>query len=428
VLAATLPADTPIGKIKLWVSNGEGASRPQEIGVADSRPAIFTLNGEGWGPALRDAAQLGSQITLAVNGLNGKGPKVFVAGKQADIQGVSPRGVTFTIPQDAPTGCWTPVWMESASGSPSNFATIRITDKDKACEEAPGWPLKATTPGTRSALVTLHRVEIDMELTPTFPVKLYYESGSAVLFRAGSGPNTRFQIPPPNGTCTAGTGTVSQADLAPVLSLRGLRGFLDPGSSPLGLGAAVKVFPDPAKEPIEKELTETSTGEYSATLGGSPLFPRSLPLPRFFLTGSYNAAIERTKQIEPFRVPVDIPARFEWIYGSPATEVDRRLGILVRWRNAAPGRQMALIAFSADQSTGAAGAAICLASPGDSQMRIPPYALANLPPTRSPASLPLRFLILVSMPVSSGVPTRPEGLDEIRAAFLDIQATSVTFR
>lgn len=421
LLEATLPHDTPIGKVQIRVATGQGTSRPQEISVARTQPSIFTSNDKGWGPVTRDPVHSGERVSLRVNGLNGERPKLFVGGKPANVQAIQPDQLTFTVPNDAPQGCWTPVWMEAASGALSNFATLAITNSAGPCEDASGWPLRPTTPGRRTALVTVQRIATDLELRIGYPLRAVYESAAASFFRAGPGDVLRQQMLPPAGTCTAFSRMFLFADLRFYERILSLRDFLGGSKDPIDPGAA-QVFPDSDQSTV-RDLPLTDNAERAAQLGGTSMLAT---LPLFLNPGKYVLAAGGAGGLAaiPFRFEVAAPFESDV---SPVTEVERNRGLVVHWRDVAPGRQMALIALSADPWTGAAGVAVCLAQARDSEMRIPPYALANLPATRPQSNQPFRFLILVSMPASADIAI-PEWLDEVRSAFLDIQIKTVTFR
>lgn len=227
-LEATLPRETPLGNVGVAVTNSEGRSRAEQVEVAASIPGIATLNGEGWGPPSNATYRPGQPVTLRVNGLNETKPRVFVAGVAAP--GVKIRGeeLTFDLPRKAPTGCWTPVWIQSKTGETSNFVTISTSEKPagatepgasgnvgspdrlggragpvpasengRDCKQAPGWLGRRAAPGTRTGLAVLEKIRGQMEQAGRIQT-FDFDSGAAFFPGLGWGIRRSWSYCRPN--------------------------------------------------------------------------------------------------------------------------------------------------------------------------------------------------------------------------------------
>ncbi len=423
MLKAKLPANTPLGEIEISVMNVEGSSRPQKATVVASSPGIATVNGEGWGPATADTVTIGQRITLEVNGLNESSPKVFVAGKP--VHGVEVRGtnVSFRVPRGTPVGCWTPAWIESQSGTISNFVTLSVGKQADACEQAPGWFARRMPSGTRTGLVVLERISGTVEETGK-PLMFAFDSGAAFFFRAAQGKLVPLQLLPPNRSCTSYTGTFS-FDAA---SLLDLQQFIGSASAQLDAGPSVTVESDSGFRNWLKTYGRTQ-GAYTAFFGGTLPIMWGPGTDLVLKPGPYR--IQTSGERSDFgklSLTLAIPRSFDWINSSSIQQIDRSAGLTLQWKNLSSDRQMMAMAFNVDQETGAMASLVCVAAPKATEIKIPPAALADFPPTRPNGTLPLRFILLASLPAASPEQPPPSGLDDARAIFLEIQGKTVRYR
>lgn len=410
-LEAILPNDTPPGDLLLSVTTPEGRSRAESVEVASSAPAIYTLNGEGWGPVVDHAVERNASVTIRVNGLREPSPKVFVAGQRAEVRKLRPNELTFVVPRNAPEGCATPLWIESSAGILSNFASLAIQNRRSQCEQPEGWPIRAARDGARVATGVLTRVQVGLELVPGRPSNFAFDGAAGLFFMARASSPGLLESLPPAGTCAAYTGTFA---LSPD-DVFSLRRFL--GSYGEGLHQGPVWLEGEGQRRIS--LTTNGTGEYSALLSGKlPVVggPGGTP---FLIPGEYFLRNDR------FRVNVTVPPSFDWTNRSSLAEIDRSTGFEVTWTSS-PGRRMIVAAFSMDGETSATGSAICTTPANADRFQVPAWALANFPASSS-TGLPVRMVVLISVPAPSSQ-NAVNGFDEFRAAFLEIQATTVRFR
>lgn len=417
LLTATLPAGLPSGDVSIAVETSQGRSRAEIVPAAASSPAIVTLNGEGWGPAHDTTVRRGQKIRIRVDGLHEPRPKVFIGGVQARRVSVRGQEVAFIIPRNAPVGCWTPFWIESATGGISNFATLPVAAGKGECEQQRGWVSQQVSEGSRNAVLILSRVSGMAEIVAGRPQEFGFDSGAAFVYQAAKGNPVLLQLLPAAGTCTNYAGTFV-FDPRPFFSLQG---FMGPISQTLSPGSPVRVG-NGIRE-AELDLDEGLRGFYTKILGGVvPVIwgPRT---PLFFDPGTYKVATGG------FQATVPVPPRFTWQNAAQLSEIDRKAGYEFTWNGLDADRQMAIVAFSVDQNTSAMGTVVCLAPPGAARFKIPPAAMSNFPATQPASPLPLRLVMLLSMPLQSSKPAEPvKDFDSVRAMFIEVQARTVKFR
>lgn len=422
-LEMTLPASIQEGEFGLAVINSEGKSRVEPAEAVRSAAGIETTNGRGWGPAADGVFPPGSKALLHVNGLNEPRPRVWVAGVEAKKVRRDGTRVTFEIPRDAPGGCWTPVWIESSSGALSNFATLSISGRKESCTQAPGWFARRTPEGHRQGVVALQRIRGHLEQGGP-DSNFLFDSGAAFFFRSAAGPTPVFQMLPPASSCLAYGDTVSYSNLA----LTRVEDLMGSSLAPLRAGKLVTIEPkEGMPKAIEPQGGSQWAGFYAGFLGG--MMPRQIGAtpPPFFTSNPLSVTSDGGEDVGPFQAEVVMPPAFHWTGMDQLQEIDRKAGVELGWSNFSKDRQMVVFAASVDIDTSSLGVALCVAPPGAETIRIPPYALANFPATgRSP--LPLRFVLLASIPATDGSQKAPAGLDELRVLYMDIEGKVVRWR
>ena len=420
-LEVQFPADTPVGQVEIKVSNAQGSSRAHIVEVVPSSPGILTLNGEGWGPVSKTPAQPGGNVTIQVNGLNERRPKVVVGGIVSPRVSTRGQEITFQVPVKAPHGCWTPLWIESATGGLSNFATIAIEDRQHACDPIEGWPPRPVSANVREGIIVLARVQGSVEFPRGTPSQFNFNGGTGLFFKTGSGELTPPQILPPAGTCTAYTSPFA-FDLGNFLSIQR---FFGQYQSPLSVGPSIVIDNGTEQRSLDGGKVP---GPYFGFLGGAAPLMKSSPDPAFLKEGSYVIRSDGSEQIEKLNFGLDVPPPFEWLEQSTLATIDRSAGVELHWRDQPSNRQMVFIALSVDQNSAAMGTCVCVAAPDATRMSVPAYAFANFPATQSNETLPFRFVLLGSISSARQTLDPPKGLDEMRAVFADIRVKNIVFR
>lgn len=415
-IEAVLPSDTPMGEVGIAISNGLGTSRVEKAAITSSAPGIYTLNHEGWGPIAARSFVPKDRVTMRVNGLRDRHPRVFLAGRRMSGVLVKQAEVSFLVPKDATSACWTPLWIESESGTLSNFVTISVARaKGDECQETDGWPIHRARPGARAGIVLLSRVQGSLELQPGRPTSFAFDGGEADFFQAKDAPPTALQALPPEEACTAYTG-VFAFDPSGLFSAH--QSFGEFGTP---LDAGTLAVHNDQRTSI---LPGMWAGVYSAMFGGRLPIPPGPARPLFLEPGDYQVRAEGSSQIGNLELRINVPAPFEW-RNSDLTEIDRAKGVELSWGDLGPDRRMVLAALSVNTDTSAMGGLLCLPPAGASRMRIPPYALANFPETAA-AGLPARLIVLISIPRKSKV--EADRLDDARALFLELHAKTVSYK
>src|ERR1700693_4514947 len=180
---AIMPSKAPLGMASVQVVVNNAHSNMAPVQIVPSAFGTFTAKGTGIGPGVlynfvaqnnqpinstNVTAKPGQVITLWGTGLGpvsadnvapaaGNLPvqvQVFVGGHPATVQysgrstccsGVDQ--IVFTVPSNAPSGCWVPVYVKTAGTITSNFVTMAI-------EPTPGVCTTDVLPQVTSAFVT----------------------------------------------------------------------------------------------------------------------------------------------------------------------------------------------------------------------------------------------------------------------------------
>ncbi|MBZ5726840.1 MAG: beta-propeller fold lactonase family protein [Acidobacteriia bacterium] len=225
-VAAILPSSTPVGDGTLTVTYNNRTSPPIPIKVVGGSAGIFTRNQGGSGPAIAqnynsgtdqplngvtEAAHPGQTMVLWATGL---GPvsfdetnppagqsarnnvEVWVGSKRANVFYSGRSGfpaidqINFTLPADAPLGCYVPVAVR-LGGAPavvSNFATIAISSQGKICSDAHGlssndWAALQSRGTLNVGLIQLMRINVTADIPGLGSGSGLVDSGWAEIFR-----------------------------------------------------------------------------------------------------------------------------------------------------------------------------------------------------------------------------------------------------
>jgi uncharacterized protein (TIGR03437 family) len=238
---AIMPSNAPLGMVSMVVSFNNVRSNPSPVQVVNSSFGIYAISSGGFGPgvlqnfnsptdqpvnSLAISAQLGQVITLWGTGLGpvsfadnvaptpGSLPtpvEVFVGGKAA-VVAYSSRSpccsgtdqIVFTVPADAPAGCWTPVQVRTEKTIVSNSVTMAIgASAGSPCAEAGNPFATKFAAGGKLGWLNLFRLTVRKQPTGlTIDTTADYSSST---FRNESGGqfvyNPLYSLPP-LGACT----------------------------------------------------------------------------------------------------------------------------------------------------------------------------------------------------------------------------------
>ena len=108
--------------------------------------------------------------------------------------------------------------------------------------------------------------------------------------------------------------------------------------------------------------------------------------------------------------------------------IDRRAGVLLRWRPL-PREGVLLIALTSIDPSGVAwGACYCAAAAAVGSFAIPPAILGNLPASHPSPTVPMPSLVLSFVPLRNQQPLHATGLDNGMAISLFAQSLAIQVR
>ncbi len=446
---AIMPSNAPLGSVAVRVRYNNTPSNFIPVRVAENSPGLISARGTGLGPGviqnfvtqseqpvntLQVPARPGQVVTLWATGLGAvaddtvaptaadlpAGVEIFVGGRAAKklYAGRAPccagtDQIVFQLPDDAPLGCWTPVYVRVAGRAVSNTVTMAITADGSPCQPrtragaalVAGGKLGVLAP-LRSEIVQPDPVRA-LTLRSDFLIARFgQEAGGALSF------NPLFSLPPA-GSCTAYAGSgdwftadplfdedpgVKTLSAAPITVSAGDRQamFTTP-FSPLALGYLGSINPS------------QSTMDTTMLTGGAAVTIRSA-------AGADVGAIETA---------VTLPEDPVWTNRDSLEEIDRSAGFTVNFTGGS-GQTIAVVGGSVDLPTNSSAVFVCMAAPGAASVTVPPGVLTNLPPGRGSTLESKAVVFLVAGGASTSFTAG--GLDTGVAAPVTIHGKAVTVK
>ncbi len=453
---AIMPSNAPLGAASLRITYQNARSNPVPVVVADSAVGIFTATGAGVGPGIVQnfvsadnlpinapavTARPGQAVILWATGLGpvsndtiappaGNRPvkvEVFVGGVQAAVSysGRAPccagtDQIVFTVPPDAPTGCWVPVYVRTAGTTVSNAVTIGVDGEGKACSDAQNpvssLVVNAGKLGGFLAIRGTTRQDVGVERPVDVTADFQLSFGADI-------PATPYPFHPggshpPPGTCTA-------------YSIGGdLLGR--PGSLPGNFPAGAAINPGPLYTITGPSGSRTGTavipGTPIAYLGGAistGLIQNTL----FLEPGSYTVAgVGGPGGVGPFAGKFSVPQPLTWTNRDQLMNVNRSQPLTVTWSGGSPDQNIAIIGVGEDLPANASTAFFCVAPTGANSFTVPPIMMSNIPPTRGNVLKSKSVLYLVSITSSNFNQVSASGLDAAAAVYAYVAGKTVVFR
>lgn len=400
---AILPSATPLGDISLQVSFNGQSSNWVPVHVVDHAPGVFTATGLGRGWAIfqnfvspanqplnsgTTAATPGQAGTLwltgsgAIDGADGDTPpvgdlpynvEIFIGGRPVTRKLYSGRApaisgldqYVFFIPDDAPTGCFVPVYVRVA-GAVSNSTTMAIMPQGGTCSDAHNPIAAALVKGGKIVHGLLFRGSTNAGEFAGIDLSFSIDKAAVRTMEERGGPFAfdPFLAMPPQGTCT------SYSMSGNILTT----GFqMSSGGRALDLGTLSANLAD-----RNVALTALQPGLFNTILGGG--YPTGPPL--FLGSGTPSLRASGGADGRSFDVPVAPGPTL----GSPnldaLTTIGRASASSVSW-TAQSGVSAFLAGGVYDQPANSSGLFLCVSAPGASTLRVPDYVLSNLPATRA---------------------------------------------
>ena len=401
---ALMPSNAPLGMDSMVVTYNNIRSNPAPVKIVNSTFGIFAVSGGGFGPgvlqnfnsqtdqpvnSLTVPAQPGQTIILWGTGL---GPvtfpdnvaptpgslmtpvEVFVGGVSAPIaySGRSPccsgiDQIVFTVPANAPQGCWVPVQVRTEGAIPSNAVTMAIGPSGSACSETANPYANKFAAGGKLGWINLFR-EAERTTLYGLTVDTTKEYSSAV-FRSEPGGqfayNPLYSLPP-IGTCTTTTGP---GDLF-------FKGNI-PGT--FSAGKNLEAGPSLAVGPRRQPLTASTNAAFSP-LGwfqtGITTFTSTLVLN----PGSINLVGNAGKDVGSFQAGVPIPTPLTWTNRDQVNSpISRTQPLTVNYSGVPSGHTVLIVGGYFSPSVNATAMFICTASGTSTSFTVPSYILEQIP-------------------------------------------------
>jgi uncharacterized protein (TIGR03437 family) len=454
---AIMPSNAPLGAAALQVSFNNAHSNMSPVRITNNAFGIVTALGTGMGPGILQnfvsatnqptnsptiSAQPGQAITLWGTGLGpvsggdnvppptGNLPvqtEVFVGGISAKVlySGRAPccsgtDQIVFTVPTNAPQGCWVPVYVRTAGTTISNVVSMAIgPTSGSVCSNGVLPQISSlVVKGGKFGEAIVSRATTHEDVGVLAPIDVTSDYHFSAGYSANVVPfpfNPAVSYQPP-GTCTVYT---LQGDL---LNGQPLPGSL-PTATALDLGPPL-VLAGPSGT---RTLSYTFSGFRAGYLGGlvsNNILPSSL----FLNPGSYSMTGFGGLDVGPFSVSFTVPQPLTWTNRDQLNALSRTQPLTVSWSGGDSGQMIAVIGVGEDLPTNSSAVFSCIAPPGATSLTVPPDMLSNLPATRPNPLQSKDVIYLVNLAGSSLQNLNAKGLDQGASAYFLINGKTVVLQ
>jgi uncharacterized protein (TIGR03437 family) len=417
---AWLPSSVPSGPALLTVDVNGQESEEFKVEVVEANPGLFSRNGEGWGPGLirnlrangpgasngeNNPAHPNQRVSLLGTGF-GQARKVTVvvgnravqAGPARSTSQLGQQEIRFSIPADAPVGCYVPVYVLAAPRRASNVVTVSIRSGNAPCDPGLLPLLSADRVGValfaRSQMRAL-RANVDI-ISDEAIVAFSAHSAGPVL--------SPLLLLPPAGVCTAYTSSFQANTILPNSISAAI--VAEVGAHGLGAGSALTLTNGQESRTIPQD--GGTFGYYRAQLGNSDARRRR---PLFLEPGELTLSGTGGPDVGAFSWMTRTADRFEWIDREAISRVNRDRPLTVHWSGLAGDRTALILATNVDKITTAIGTTLCAAPAAAGQFTIPAEMLADLPESKDIAGAPYDQLFVISMPLKTAPLIQARGID-----------------
>ena len=406
---AIMPSNTAQGLNSLRVTYNGQTSNSVPVNIVNSSFGIYTATGTGIGPGIfqnyvsGQAPPLNSNATAAKPGQlailwgTGLGPapfpdnvaptvmtlstktEVFVGGISAQVVYSGRSGccagsdeIQFTVPNNAPTGCWVPVYVRTGGTVVSNVTTMAIDPGGAQCTESANALATPLIKGGNLGIILAMRHSVDEDLGTSSGGEAVTDYVWEIMTRQTAGPfnfNPIISIPPA-GTCTAYGAAGDLGTTALPAGTTGSGSTLDAGKTVTLSGGA---------SPVSVALSTpagVTLGEAGAAVNGLTWFPSSLVLN----PGSFALSGGGT-QVGSFQASFTMPAPLTWSNRNQTSTVTRSQGLTLNFAGAASGATVVASGLAVDLPHNSSAMFLCVAAPGATSITVPGDILANFPAT-----------------------------------------------
>ncbi len=454
---AIIPSNAPLGRVTLQATVNGVAGNPSPAFVVASSFGAFSINSGGFGPGIvqnntTSGPVINSTQVTAVPGQvetlwgTGLGPvaqdnvaptvqnllvqvEVFVGGVSAAIaysgrtsccSGIDQ--INFTVPTNAPSGCYVPVVVRLAGTVVSNTVTMAIDPKGAPCTD-PANPLSAIfrAGGNFGAALLEHD---NLALDADGAAESFAADYGVVTLRQEAGGVWAFNpyvSLPPVGTCTA----YGMAGEFPLLN--GAPGIA-PSVKDLNGGPALSIS-DPSGA-VSLPQGATPPEFYLALFADSDNLTGILS--SFFTTGvaaTLSSPGGTGTDVGPFQVSVTPGASFNWTNQAAISGVARSSDLTVTWSNVPAGAPfVSIFGFNVDQPDNASGGFHCIANPTSGSFTVPAVAMGNVPASAANSAADLGLVVVGAPLLNSAGSFSATGLDQGLAVFGTGSEQTVVFQ
>jgi uncharacterized protein (TIGR03437 family) len=453
---AIMPSTAPLGIASVQVVVNNARSNMAPIQIVSSEVGIFTANGTGIGPGVlwnfiaQNNQPVNSPTVTAKNGQvitlwgTGLGPiagadnvapttgnlpvqvQVFVGGQPATVQYSGRSGccagvdqIVFTVPKNAPTGCWVPVYVKTGGTTISNFVTMAIEPTPGVCTtDVLPQVTSSFVQGKRIAEALATRTVTRQDVGVLAPVDITSDYHVDFAFQPDPGqfpfnPAIAF---PPSGTCTA------YAHPGDMLNGSPLPGMATT-TMPLDMGAPFLLTGPNGS----KTLSAGFFGAQAGYLGGS-ISNNILSSSLFLDPGSYTLQGFGGADVGPFSTSFTIPQPLTWTNRLQTNVVNRTQPLTISWSGGDSGQVVAMLGFGDDLPSNSSAVFVCIAPPGATSFTVPTDMLSILPATRLNPLQSNDVIYLMALSGSSLKSIAAKGLDVGLTSFYSIIGKTVVWQ
>jgi uncharacterized protein (TIGR03437 family) len=454
---AIMPSNAPLGMASIQVTISGSTSNPLPVNIVGTSLGIFSMDGSGMGPGAvqnlsrsagsinspRQAAALGDTVVLAatglgpINGADNVAPtvgdlstpvEVFVGGQSASVfyHGrasccAGEDEIEFTVPSNAPLGCWVPVYVQTGGVTVSNVVTMAIQKNGGVCSD-PANPFSSViVSGGKAGAFVAVRATTHEDIGTTTPVDVETDFQASTFYSQTASPypfNSGISLPPP-GTCTVLSlaGDLLNGDMTP---------FLTPNGAALTAGAITLTGPNGSQAmslPSFVGFPQFTLGYFGGTIAGTDISGTLALNP-----GTYKVSSTAGSQVGAFSATLNVPAPVTWTDRDSLVTVNRSQPLTISWTGGSSKDRVGIAGFGEDLPGNATTMFVCVAQPGASSFTIPSQILANLPATRANPLQSSDVIYLVSVPGSAEAAITPSGLNAGEAMFTYIDGKTVIYQ
>lgn len=427
-VSAIMPSTAPLGQVLIRVQYNNQTSNVGVANVVAASPGLFSVASSGFGPGViqnyvsstnqpvnttQVTAQPGQVLTLWATGLGpvpyadniaptaGNVPaqiSVFVGGQPATVaySGRSPccsglDQIVFTVPANAPTGCYVPVQVQENGKIVSNAVTVAIDKAGAACTDSFNPIGTALRNGGSNGIVLPQRytgvdnISVDSLGTAANDVliaDLQQDPGGATYF------NPAFSLPPP-GTCTmySAAAATAPANIA----------LFAPNSKALDGGSALKISSGGLSGSAGRVAGFSQL--YGALIGQNPSIASTAQL-LYSFPGPFTLTIPGGANVQAATDQGSTTAPVTWTNQSSITTVTRSSGLTVTWTGGNSSTDVVAIGVMSNNNPANSSAMIgCLAPVTAGTFTVPPALLAALPATPANSAVASAYVGVSSFPL-----------------------------